>query len=619
MCGIVGYTGNLNAIRIGLECLKRLEYRGYDSSGVAYLDENQKINVIKSEGKIRKLEEKLDKINPYSNTAIFHTRWATHGEPNDINAHPHIDCKKNIALVHNGIIENYKEILNYLKLSHTIKSKTDTEILVHFLEEKLENTLYTTKNILKALKELTKIVKGSYAINVIVDNLEKTIFFAKKDSPLCIGLGDNENFLSSDVTAFLPYTKQAIFLDDFEIGYITDKEVYIYNTKTKKEFLYKDGKIIKNTLEKNLTTIPWDVSQAQKGGFKHFMLKEIFDQPKAIQDTILGQKETLNILDEKLDIPTNIVFSACGTSYHASLIGKIFFEKYAKLPCFCEYASELRYSYFPYDKKSLFIFISQSGETADTLAALREAKKRGFKTLAITNVLGSTISREADFVLYTYAGPEISVASTKAFSTQVISLFSLALLLGSKKKILQKEDINNYIKLMHKVPEKLNEFLENKETLENIKDISKWLASFKNALYIGRYFNYPLALEGALKLKEISYIHAEGYAAGEMKHGPIALIDENFPTIALATSDSHIDKLKSNIEEIKARKGKIILISDDNSLSPLSNFFIKVSFLEDLTCLLTILPLQLLAYYTADFLGHDVDQPRNLAKSVTVE
>jgi len=617
MCGIVGYTGNLNAVRIGLECLKRLEYRGYDSSGVAYLDKEKKINLIKVEGKIRKLEEKIDKINPYSNTAIFHTRWATHGEPNDINAHPHIDCKKKLALVHNGIIENYKEILNSLKLPHTIKSKTDTEILAHFLEEKLKSA--SKENILNALKELTQIVNGSYAINVLVEDFDKTIFFAKKDSPLCIGIGDNENFLSSDVTAFLPYTKQVLFLDDFEIGYITDREVYIYNVKTKKEFLYKDKKIIKNTLRKTLTKIPWDISQAQKGGFKHFMLKEIFEQPKAIEDTILGQKEALNILYEKLNIPKAIVFSACGTSYHASLIGKIFFEKYAKLPCFCEYASELRYSYFPYDKDVLFIFISQSGETADTLAALREAKKRGFKTLAITNVLGSTISREADFVLYTYAGPEISVASTKAFSTQVISLFSLALLFGKKKSILKEEDLNKYIKLRNKVSEKLNEFLENKENLENIKNISKWLASFKNAFYIGRYFNYPLALEGALKLKEIAYIHAEGYAGGEMKHGPIALIEENFPTVALATKDSYIDKLKSNVEEIKARKGKIILVSDDNSLSSLCDFFIKVPFLEDLTCLLTILPLQLLAYYTADFLGHDVDQPRNLAKSVTVE
>lgn len=618
MCGIVGYVGNLNAIRVGLECLKRLEYRGYDSSGVAYLDKDKKINIIKAEGKIRKLEEKIDEINPCSNTAIFHTRWATHGEPNDINAHPHTDCKKKLALVHNGIIENHKEILNSLRFSHAIKSKTDTEILAHFLEEKLKNDLSSKENILNALKELTQIVKGSYAINVLVEGFDKTIFFAKKDSPLCIGIGNNENFLSSDVTAFLPYTKEVLFLDDFEIGYITDKEIYIYNVKNKKEFLYKDKKITKNTLKKTLTKIPWDVSQAQKGGFKHFMLKEIFEQPKAIEDTILGQKETLDILYEKLNIPKTIVFSACGTSYHASLIGKIFFEKYAKIPCFCEYASELRYSYFPYDKDALFIFISQSGETADTLAALREAKKRGYKTLAITNVLGSTISREADFVLYTYAGPEISVASTKAFSTQVISLFSLGLLFGRKKNIL-KENIDKYIKLRNKVSEKLREFLENKENLENIKNISKWLASFKNAFYIGRYFNYPLALEGALKLKEIAYIHAEGYAGGEMKHGPIALIDENFPTIALATKDSYIDKLKSNIEEIKARKGKIILVSDDNSLSSLCDFFIKVPFLEDLTCLLTILPLQLLAYYTADFLGHDIDQPRNLAKSVTVE
>ena len=617
MCGIVGYTGNLNAIRVGLEALKRLEYRGYDSSGVAYLDKEKNIQVIKSQGKIRKLEEKIDKINPYSNTAIFHTRWATHGEPSDINAHPHIDCKKILALVHNGIIENYREIKENLKDNHKFISKTDTEVLAHFLEENLNKEKLETKNILKALKLLVESVKGSYALNIIFKDLDKTIFFARKDSPLCIGIGEDENFLASDVTAFLPYTKKVIFLDDFEIGYLTPQKIYIYHVKTGKEFLLESGKIIKNTLNKKIENIPWDVSQAQKGGFKHFMLKEIFEQPKALEDTFLGQKEVLENLVERLKLPSLIVFSACGTSYHASLIGKIYLEKFSNLPCICEYASELRYSKFPYPKDALFIFISQSGETADTLAALREAKKRGFKALAITNVLGSTISREADYVLYTYAGPEISVASTKAFSTQVLSLYSLAYYLGKKNGL--NLNYKSHFSKVFTLIEKLRNFLENSENLKNIQEISKWLASFKNTLYIGRYYNYPLALEGALKLKEISYIHAEGYAAGEMKHGPIALIDENFPVIALATKDSYLEKLKGNIEEIKARKGKVVILSDEENLKSYGDFFIKVDYLEDLTCLLNILPLQLLAYYTADFLGYDVDQPRNLAKSVTVE
>lgn len=609
VCGIVGYVGKDNAKNVVLDGLKRLEYRGYDSAGIALII-NRKLKVYKKEGKIRNLEIELNKLNLFSSIGIGHTRWATHGKPASKNAHPHFDCFQKIAVVHNGIIENYVELRKELQSKgHKFLSETDTEVIAHLIEEELKET----PNFFEAFRKAVSRLKGSYAIGVISSLQQDKIFVARKDSPLVIGLGEEENFIASDVPAFLPYTNKAIFLDDFELAVIKKNSVEIFDFNGEKK-------------EKEVHTIPWSIAQAEKAGYKHFMLKEIFEQPRSIADTISGNMSWLKG-DGKLEgvDPKSfdrIQIIACGTSYHAGLIGKFYIENLTRIQVEVDYASEYRYRNPIVNEKTLVIAITQSGETADTLAAMKLAKEKGAKTLAICNVIGSTITREADTTIYTYAGPEISVASTKAFTTQLTALFILALYLGKERKTLSSEKLEAYFKLLMEVPSKMEEFLNTERKEEIVKKIALEFYKASDALYLGRYVNYPIALEGALKLKEISYIHAEGYPAGEMKHGPIALIDETMPVIVVATKSKVYEKVLSNVEEVKARKGRVVSIVNkgDKAVKQLSEFSIEVPEVNEfLSPIINVVPLQLFAYYIADFLGYDVDQPRNLAKSVTVE
>ncbi len=609
MCGIVGYVGKDNAKDIVVDGLKRLEYRGYDSAGIALIVDG-KISVYKKQGKIRNLEVELRKLPIFSNVGIGHTRWATHGKPDDVNAHPHVDCTGKIALVHNGIIENYSELRRELQnKGHTFKSQTDTEAVVHLIEEELKGSSSFFEAFLKAVKRL----HGSYALAVITLYQPDTIFVARKDSPLVIGLGEGENFVASDVPAFLSYTNRVVFLDDFEVATVKSDGVSVFNY---------DGERV----EKRVTVIPWSLSQAEKAGYKHFMLKEIYEQPRAIADTISGNLSWFRGETELEGISPDsfnrIQIVACGTSYHAGLIAKFYFENLAGIPTEVDYASEYRYREPIVDEKTLVISITQSGETADTLAAMRLAKSRGAKLLTVCNVIGSTATREADSVVYTYAGPEISVASTKAFTTQLTALFLFALWLSLNRKTLSEERVENYLKELLEVPSKIETLLNLEKEKASIKNTALEFYRSKDALYLGRNVNYPIALEGALKLKEISYIHAEGYPAGEMKHGPIALIDENVPVIVVATRGKVLDKVISNIEEVKARKGKVIAVTnpDVKKVKELAEYTLEVPETDEyLSPLVNVVPLQLFAYYIADFLGYDVDQPRNLAKSVTVE
>ena len=609
MCGIVGYIGKDNAKNIILDGLKRLEYRGYDSAGIALVVDGE-LKIFKKEGKIRNLEIELNKLNLFSNIGIGHTRWATHGRPVDENAHPHVDCSRRIALVHNGIIENYAELKKeLLSKGHTFASDTDTEVIVHLIEEELFNS----SNFFEAFRRAISRLKGSYAIGVITTLEPDKIFAARKDSPLVIGCGEGENFIASDIPAFLPYTNRAIFLDDFELAIVKKDSIEVFDFEGKKK-------------EKKINLIPWSIAQAEKAGYKHFMIKEIFEQPRAVADTISGnmawfKEETeLEGVDTRSFSKIHIV--ACGTSYHAGLIGRFYLENFASIPVEVDYASEYRYRNPVLNEETLVIAITQSGETADTLAAMKLAKEKGAKTLAICNVIGSTATREADTTIYTYAGPEISVASTKAFTTQLTALFILSLWLGKKRNVLNNEEVEKLFKHLMNLPSRIEEFLNNEKERQIVKKIALEFYKASDALYLGRHVNYPIALEGALKLKEISYIHAEGYPAGEMKHGPIALIDETMPVIVVATAGRVREKVLSNIEEVRARKGKVISIINhgDEEIKKLSEFYIEVPEVDEfLSPIVNVVPLQLFAYYIADFLGYDVDQPRNLAKSVTVE
>ena len=609
MCGIVGYIGKDNAKDVIIDGLKRLEYRGYDSAGIALIVDGE-IFTYKKQGKIRNIEVELRRVPVYSNVGIGHTRWATHGKPNDINAHPHLDCTKKIALVHNGIVENYAELRRELtEKGHTFTSQTDTEVIVHLIEEELKHSSDFFTAFLSAVKRL----QGSYAIAVITLHQPDTIFVARKDSPLVIGLGEGENFVASDVPAFLSYTNRVIFLDDFEVATVTSSEVSVFDLNGEK-------------VEKKTVTIPWSLSQAEKAGYKHFMLKEINEQPRAVADTISGnlswfRKETeLEGID--LNSFNRIQIVACGTSYHAGLITKFYLENLAKVPTEVDYASEYRYRDPIVDEKTLVISITQSGETADTLAAMRLAKEKGAKLLTVCNVIGSTATREADTVIYTYAGPEISVASTKAFTTQLTALFLFTLYLSRERKTLSSEEVERYFRELMELPSKIETFLNLEKEEGVVRKVALEFYRAKDALYLGRHVNYPIALEGALKLKEISYIHAEGYPAGEMKHGPIALIDENVPVVVVATKGKVLEKVISNIEEVKARKGKVIAVTNPSikKVGELADFTLQVPEVDEyLSPIVNVVPLQLFAYYIADFLGYDVDQPRNLAKSVTVE
>jgi glucosamine--fructose-6-phosphate aminotransferase (isomerizing) len=613
MCGIVGYIGEKQAQGVLLSGLKRLEYRGYDSSGMAIiLPQKNAISIRKSPGKIVALEKILKNKPLYGFTGIAHTRWATHGEPNQINAHPHFDCKEEIALVHNGIIENYARLKNELiKEGHKFSSQTDTEVIVHLIEKFYRNGLPLEEAVRKALARL----EGSFAIGVIAKREPGKLVGARLGSPLVVGVGKNENFLASDVPALLDFVQDVVYLDDNEIAVLTKDEVRVTNL---------DGEPVKVTPGH----IVWDISQAQKNGWPHFMIKEINEQPKILEG-ILSQrikKDTAEIFFEHLDIPAaelaaaariNIV--ACGTAYHAGMCGKYIIEEICRIPVGVDVSSEFRYRNPLIGPDTLTVAISQSGETADTLAAVREARNKGSKVLAVCNVLGSSLARESDGVIYTYAGPEIGVASTKAYTAQVAVMYLLALYLAGLRQSLSRDKIEKYIEILRGCPRLQQEVLRHQE---DIRAIAHKHSHFGSFLFLGRGINYPSALEGALKLKEISYIPAEGYAAGEMKHGPIALIDEYRAVVCIAPHSKVYEKMASNIQEIRSRHGKLIAIASegDEKIADLTREVIYTPKVDELfSPLIVALPLQLLAYHIAIKRGCDVDQPRNLAKSVTVE
>ncbi len=610
MCGIVGYIGSQKAMPILLGGLKRLEYRGYDSAGVAMISE-QKLSVNKQKGKISELEAVLAEKSFDSTVGIGHTRWATHGEPNTINAHPHISCDNKFALIHNGIIENFSLLKKELEQKgHNFKSETDTEVLVHLIEDYYQKH----SNFELAVREALKRIDGTYGIAVICSEKPDVLITARKGSPIVLGIGDGEYFVASDTAAIVAHTQQVSYLDDNEMAIINRENMVI---KT----------IDDRPVEKRIEQIAFDIKKIEKGGYAHFMLKEIMDQPQTIYDSMRGRlleeegTSRLGGIEYEIDSllhARRVLFSACGTSWHAALIGEYLIEEYVRVPVEVEYASEFRYRNPIIDRDTVVAVISQSGETADTLAAVREAKRKGAKVLGICNVVGSTIARETDAGVYLHAGPEIGVASTKAFTSQVTVLALMALLLARMRSMSFSRG-SQLVKEFKMLPEKVENILKSRELIECIAE--KYVDS-TNFLYLGRGINFPVALEGALKKKEISYIHAEGYPAAEMKHGPIALIDENMPVVVIATRDSTYDKIVSNIEEVRARKGKIIAIAtegDDYIKTKVDHVIYVPPFMEFLTPILTIIPLQLLAYYIAVKRGCDVDQPRNLAKSVTVE
>ncbi|MFH1710124.1 MAG: glutamine--fructose-6-phosphate transaminase (isomerizing) [bacterium] len=608
MCGIFGYIGNKECVSLLLEGLKKLEYRGYDSAGIALIDDEQLI-IEKCAGKISELEKLLDgnsHIN--SHLGIAHTRWATHGRPSDENSHPHTDCKNEIAVVHNGIIENYLQLRRDLAADgHVFKSTTDTEVIAHLIEKHLNGDL--EEAVRKASRELT----GSFAIAVMSKNEPDKIVAAKRGSPLKIGLGDSETFIASDIPALIKYTKKVIFLGEQEMAVVTKNDVKVTN-------------FAGNPVKKEVTLISWDPVSAEKGGYAHFMLKEIHEQPRAIRDTIADRVKDGHIHFDELEMDkkelsriNRVVFTACGTSWHAGLIGEYLIEQFVKIPCEVEYAAEFRYRHPIVDENTLVIAISQSGETADTMGAVWEAKSRGGKVLSICNVLGSSIARESDGVLYTYAGPEIGVASTKAFTTQVVVIYLFSIMLGVIKNNITQSEAEKMVHDLYELPQKIELILSQESKVEAL---SEKLYKSNNALYLGRGKGFPIALEGALKLKEVSYIHAEGYPAAEMKHGPIALIDKNMLVVVLALKGRRYEKILGNIEEVKARGGYVVAVAveGDNEIAEKADdvFYIPHT-TESLSCILAVIPLQLLAYYIAIKRGCHVDQPRNLAKSVTVE
>lgn len=611
MCGIIGYTGKKEAQTVLLNSLKRLEYRGYDSCGICTLLKNKKkLSMRKLPGKIKNLEGLIEKKPLPGSLGIGHSRWATMGVPNRINAHPHWDCTGKIALVHNGIIENYEELKEDLvKEGHKFRSQTDTEVLVHLIEKFYQGKLE------KALQQALKQVRGTYAIAVISKDEPEKLVGAKLGSPLIVGLGKEEAFLASDIPAVLDYTKEIILLEDGEVVVVTPGSAVVRN---------KQGKAL--TREK--IKIDWNAAQAKKNGFPHFMLKEIHEQPQAIRNTLMGRiaesKDKIMLpelkpLEKFLTSMRKIIIISCGTAWHAGLVGKYMLESNARIPVEIDISSEFRYRNPILDKKTLVIAITQSGETADTLASVREAKRRGAKILSICNVLGSSIPRVSDAVIYTHAGPEIAVASTKAYTSQLAVLYLFTLYLGRLRRTLSCGKIKELTSELGKIPQYLEKVLENKKTI--MQCARRYYRSF-GFLYLGRSLNFPTALEGALKIKEISYIHAEGYGAGEMKHGPIALINPHLPVVCIAP-ESHVhDKMLSNIQEIRARRGIVISVATagDKLIPHHSNHVIYIPRIKELfSPLLTVVPLQLLAYHIAVKRGCDVDQPKNLAKSVTVE
>ncbi|MGV6829730.1 MAG: glutamine--fructose-6-phosphate transaminase (isomerizing) [Flavobacteriales bacterium] len=615
MCGIVGYIGNKEAYPVIINGLKRLEYRGYDSAGIAIYD-GEKIQLSKTKGKVADLEEKIKKeIFPTGNLGIGHTRWATHGIPNDINSHPHLSNSGDLVIIHNGIIENYATLKKELiKRGYTFTTDTDTEVLVNLIEEvKKQENVKLGKAVQIALNQ----VVGAYAIALFDKKKPDEIVVAKLGSPLAVGIGDNEFFIASDASPFIEFTNNAVYLEDEELAIIRiGREIKIRKIK--------DDSLVAPYIQE----LQLNLEQIEKGGYDYFMLKEIYEQPKVIKDTyrgrLLANKGIIKLggLDNHIQKFTNadrIIIVACGTSWHAGLVAEYIFEEWARIPVEVEYASEFRYRNPIITEKDVVVAISQSGETADTLAAIKLAKEKGAFVYGICNVVGSTISRETHSGTYTHAGPEIGVASTKAFTTQITVLTMIALRLAKEKGTLSQNDYMLYLRELELIPNKVEEALKSNDKIEEIAEVFKEVQHF---LYLGRGYNFPVALEGALKLKEISYIHAEGYPAAEMKHGPIALIDEQMPVVVIAINSNHYEKVVSNIQEIKSRKGKIIAVvtEGDTTVAQLADYVMEVPKIpEALTPIVTTIPLQLLSYHIAVLLNRNVDQPRNLAKAVTVE
>lgn len=614
MCGIVGYIGSKNAYPIIMTGLKRLEYRGYDSAGIA-LVQGDKTTVYKKQGKVADLESYLSGKNTEGCIGMGHTRWATHGEPNDVNAHPHTSMNGKFTVIHNGIIENYNALKKLLvEKKYSFKSETDTEVIANYIEyiyQKGNGKVSAEVAVRLALLD----VQGAYGLVVICADEQDRLIVARKGSPLVIGVGDGEYFVASDATPIVEHTKRIIYLNDSEMATITKNELSL--------------KTIKNdTLTPVIQELELDIEGIEKGGYDHFMLKEIFEQPSAIMDTFRGRAQKnpphvflggLYNVFEKFDNADRIIIVACGTSWHAGLVGEYLIEEYARIPVEVEYASEFRYRNPIINEKDVVIAISQSGETADTLAAIRLAKEAKATVVGICNVVGSSIPRETDAGVYTHAGPEIGVASTKSFTTQVTVLTMMALMLGKRRNTIADAVYKKLISELYKIPSKVEDILTH---IEEYKKIAEAYKDARNFIYLGRSYLYPVALEGALKLKEISYIHAEGYPAAEMKHGPIALIDKNMPVVVIATKDKQYEKVVSNIQEVKARQGIVIAVvtQGDTVLSKIADHVIEVpETLPALAPLTTVIPLQVLSYYIAVMRGCNVDQPRNLAKSVTVE
>jgi len=608
MCGIVGYIGAQQAAPILLEGLKKLEYRGYDSAGVAVYNDNE-INVVKSKGRLKILDDQLDGGKKLPGTlGIGHTRWATHGEPSDINSHPHTNTSGNIAVVHNGIIENYLKLKDYLiKKGYVFVSDTDTEVIAHLVDYYYNGDMVDT--VIKVIGKL----EGSYALGIISKDHPDELVAVRKDSPLIVGLGEDGNFIASDIPAILEHTRNVYLLEDKEIVLLKADSVQIYNTDMEE-------------VSKEVFTVNWDVSAAEKGGYEHFMFKEIMEQPKAINDTIHPRIQNgtvvlddIKLTDEDIEKIKKIYIVGCGSAYHVGMVGKYVIEKMTRIPVEVDLASEFRYRDPIIEEGALFIIISQSGETADTLAALREAKRRGARILSIVNVVGSSIARESDDVLYTWAGPEIAVATTKAYSTQMDALFLISLFLGVRKGTVSNEEAQEFIEGLKELPANVQKVLENKEKIQYYA--SKYFNA-KDVFFIGRGIDYAVALEGSLKLKEISYIHSEAYAAGELKHGTISLVEDGTLVIALATQDHLFDKMLSNIKEVKARGAVVMALAQEGNteIEKEADYVIYIPKANPmLAAALTVVPLQLFGYYVAVAKGCDVDKPRNLAKSVTVE
>ncbi len=608
MCGIIGYMGKMQALPILIEGLKRLEYRGYDSAGVAIVN-NGDILLEKTEGKIAQLEKHLIGKKCPGTTGIAHTRWATHGEPNTVNAHPHMDCSNTIAVVHNGIIENYQVIKKHLlNKKHKFRTDTDTEVIAHLIEDFYEGSLEDA--VQRAVAEL----EGTYGLVVLSRKEPSKLVGVRNGSPLVVGVADDEYFLASDVSAILKHTRQVVYLDDKEMAIVEPSG-------------FKTVTIENVAVDKEIEKVDWDLETIEKGGFPHFMLKEIFEQPETIQNATRGRLVFeagdahlggLNIAERELRELKRLVLLGCGTSWHAGMVGEYVIEEQARVPVEVEYASEFRYRNPIMDRNTVTVAISQSGETIDTLEAMREAKRKGSAVLGVCNVVGSTIARESDGGVYIHAGPEIGVASTKAFTSQISVLTLIAVLLG-RMRGMSREKGQRIIESVYRLPDQVQEILDKND---QIYEIAKAYCNDNNFLYLGRGANFPVALEGALKLKEISYVHAEGYPAAEMKHGPIALIDKNMPVVVICPKDNAHSKILGNIAEVKARKGRLIVIANEDDVEatgPADHVITIPKTMDALYPILSVIPLQLLAYHIAVLRGCDVDQPRNLAKSVTVE